>query len=283
MNTELDSTEFRLGICLSGGGARGIAHIGVLKALGEAGITPTVVSGTSSGAIIASLYAFGLSIDQIIDFAKFGSALKIFRVGNPLKGLIKLSLLREKLESVFEIDDFSCLERSLAIVASDLQRGRVAIFREGPIIEAVQASCAIPLVFRPVEIGGYQYIDGGLFLNLPAEPIRDACDFLIGSNVMPLIEAETGAYTSIVGIGNRVFDLSVNMNTERSAKLCDYVIEPAEITGYHVYNFTRTDELIDLGYQATLLEIERLKRAVAESSELATTAAQKSSTRQGSV
>ena len=121
-----------IGIALSGGGARGIAHIGVLKALLEAGIRPTVVAGTSSGAIVGCLYAHGLAIDELERFARIGSGLKILRIGNPIKGLIKLTLLREKLEEVLDDDDFSCLTYPLSVVASDLQRGRAAIFEEGP-------------------------------------------------------------------------------------------------------------------------------------------------------
>ena len=240
-----------VGIALSGGGARGIAHIGVLKALLEAGIRPTVVAGTSSGAIVACLYAHGASIDELTAFASVGTGISLLRVGNPLKGLIKLTLLREKLEGVLESDDFDCLRYPLVVTASDLQRGRLTLFESGELISAVQASCAIPLVFRPVEIDGVQHIDGGLYMNLPAEPIRDRCDLLIGSDVMPVDSAEAGPFTTIVGIGQRVFDLSLAQNSQRSRAACDVLIDPPEIFGFNVYNFSRTEELIEQGYVAT--------------------------------
>lgn len=254
-----DFSNIKIGIALSGGGARGIAHIGILKALLEAGIKPTVVAGTSSGAIVGCLYAYGLSIDKIEAFAQIGSSLKLLRIGNPMKGLIKLTLLREKLEGVLPCDDFSCLSMPLAVVSSDIQRGRVAIHREGEVITAVQASCAIPLVFRPVEIDGYQHIDGGLYMNLPAQPIRSEVDFLIGSNVMPLLNVEVEALTSVFGIANRVFDLSVNNTSADSRELCDFLIEPENVTGFHVYNFTKTNELIQTGYEAAKARIPALK------------------------
>lgn len=239
-----------IGIALSGGGARGIAHIGVLKALLEAGIRPTVVAGTSSGAIVACLYAHGASVAELAAFARVGTGLSILRVGNPLKGLIKLTLLREKLEGVLASDDFASLRYPLVVAASDLQRGRLALFESGPLIAAVQASCAIPLVFRPVEIGGAQHVDGGLYMNLPAEPLRTRCDVLIGSDVMPVDVAEAGPFTTVVGIGQRIFDLSLAQNSRVSRATCDFLVDPPDIFGFNVYNFTRTDELIALGYEA---------------------------------
>ncbi len=248
----------KIGIALSGGGARGIAHIGVLKALLEAQIAPTVVAGTSSGAIVGCLYAYGLTIAEIEAFAKIGSSLKILRIGNPLRGLIKLTLLREKLEGVLSCDDFSCLKYPLAVVSSDIQAGRVAVHRSGELIGPVQASCAIPLVFRPVELDGVQHIDGGLYMNLPAKPIREEVDLLIGSNVMPLVNAEVEAMSSVFSIANRVFDLAVNTTTEPSRQLCDFLIEPAEVIGFHVYNFTKTAELIEVGYLAAQAMLPQL-------------------------
>lgn len=244
------TTSPRIGISLSGGGARGIAHIGVLKSLLEEGIRPTIVAGTSSGAIVATLYAYGLGIEQITNFAKVGSNLRLLRIGNPLKGFIKLTMLREKLEPVLPTDCFDCLKYPLYITATDLQRGKLAVFSEGELIAPVMASCAIPLVFNPVDIDGFQYVDGGLYMNLPAQAIRDKCDILIGSDVMPLVQQEVKPLKSMLSIGNRVFDLAVSNNSVESRKLCDHLIEPKDIDTYHVYNFTRTEELVDVGYRA---------------------------------
>lgn len=252
-----------IGIALSGGGARGIAHIGVLKALIEAGLPPTVVAGTSSGAIVGCLYAHGASVEELTMFARVGTGLSLLRVGNPLKGLIKLTLLREKLEGVLESDDFDCLRYPLVVTASDLQRGRLQLFEAGPLISAVQASCAIPLVFRPVEIDGRQYIDGGLYMNLPAQPIRHRSDVLIGSDVMPIDVAEAAPFTTVVGIGQRVFDLSLAQNSQASRAVCDVLIDPPDIFGFNVYNFSRADELIEHGYDAARSLIPTIRELVA--------------------
>ena len=245
-------SDMKIGIALSGGGAPGVAHIGILKALRENGIEPEVTAGTSSGAIVGPLYAFGAATDDLEAFARVGIGIKLLRFGNPLRGLIKLTLLREKLEAVLPVDDFECLQRPLYVTASDLQKGELKIFSEGPLIAAVQASCAVPLLFHPVVIDGRQYIDGGLYLNLPSQTIRDKCDFLIGSNVMPLVSAEVGPINSLWGISNRVFDLSVHHNASPSRELCDFLIEPEDLMNYHVYNFARSDKLVEVGYRAAM-------------------------------
>jgi NTE family protein len=252
----------RIGITLSGGGARGIAHIGVLKALLEVGIRPTIVSGTSSGAIVGTLYAYGASIEEISAFARVGSNLRLLRIGNPLKGFIKLTMLRERLDPVIPEDCFECLKYPLYITATDLQRGKLAIFSEGELIAPVMASCAIPLVFNPVKIDGFQYVDGGLYMNLPSQPIREKCDILIGSDVMPLVQQEVDPLKSMLSIGNRVFDLAVSNNSEESRRLCDHLIDPKDIDTYHVYNFTRADELIEVGYRAAMEDMDHLHRLI---------------------
>lgn len=252
----------RIGIALSGGGARGIAHIGVLKALAEHDIYPEVVAGTSSGAIVGSLYAYGLDAAQLQAFSRVGIGMKLLRLVNPLRGLIKLTLLREKLEAVLPADDFGCLERPLAVTATNLQTGDLHVFEDGPLIAAVQASCAVPLLFHPVVIEGQQYIDGGLYMNLPAAPIRERCDLLIGSNVMPYEQNEVGRLSSVFSISNRVFDLAVHHNSLGARDLCDFLVEPLELVGFQVYNFARADKLVAVGYEEMMGRMPALLKVI---------------------
>ena len=248
----------RIGLALSGGGARGVAHVGVLKALAEAGVRADVVAGTSSGAIVGALSCYGASPADLAAFARVGVGVKLLRFGNPLRGLIKLSLLREKLEAVLPTDDFACLQTPLTVTAANLQHGELRLFSEGPLIAAVQASCAVPLLFHPVEIDGEQYIDGGLYMNLPAPPIRERCDLLIGSNVMPIEQAEVGRLSSVLSISNRVFDMAVHHNAFEARGLCDFLLEPADLRGHHVYNFARPDALIEVGYAEAMRRMPQL-------------------------
>ena len=253
----------RIGLALGGGGARGVAHVGVVRALEEEGLRADVVAGTSSGAIVGALYCYGATADELQAFARVGIGVKLLRFGNPLRGLIKLSLLREKLEAVLPTDDFSCLRTPLTVTTANLQHGELRLFSEGPLIAAVQASCAVPLIFHPVEIDGEQYIDGGLYMNLPSPPIREACDILIGSNVMPIEQAEVGRLSSVLSISNRVFDMAVHHNAFEARGLCDVLIEPDELRGHHVYNFARPDALVEVGYREAKRRMPALRRLIA--------------------
>ena len=254
----LPPRPLRIGLALSGGGARGVAHVGVIRALEENGIRADVVAGTSSGAIVGALYCYGATADELQAFARVGIGVKLLRFGNPLRGLIKLSLLREKLEAVLPTDDFACLHTPLTVTAANLQHGELRLFTDGPLVAAVQASCAVPLLFHPVEIDGEQYIDGGLYMNLPAPPIREACDLLIGSNVMPIEQAEVGHLSSVLSISNRVFDMAVHHNAFEARGLCDLLIEPAELRAHHVYNFARPDALVEIGYAEAMRRMPQL-------------------------
>ena len=259
--SQAELATLKIGIAFSGGGARGIAHVGVIRALREEGIEPAVVSGTSAGAIVGALYCAGMKDKDLEHFANVGSGIKILRLGNPLRGLMKLSLLREKLEAVLSTDDFTDLQVPFIVTASNLQGGYLRLFSEGPLIEAVQASCAFPLIFEPIVIDDEQYIDGGLYLNLPAEPIRDACDFLIGSNVMPLVNERVEPLKSLVSIATRVFDLSVNTTSHHSRATCDVLIEPADVIQYGIYNFSKPAALIEAGYRAAKAEMPVLRKS----------------------
>ena len=142
----------KIGISLSGGGARGFAHIGVLKALEENDIFPDVIAGTSAGAIIGALYAAGKTPDEMLDFVRESSILKIFRVTLPNKGLTSLDYLRERLEEVLPVDDFASLQKELYVAVTNLKSGELEIIHHGLLHETIMASSAIPLVFKPVEI-----------------------------------------------------------------------------------------------------------------------------------
>ena len=243
--------EKKLGLALSGGGTRGIAHLGVLKALEEEGIRPDEVAGTSAGAIAGALYAAGYSTGQMMDFARESSLLKIFKVTFPLGGLTKLTYLRNRLREMIPHDSFEGLELPLHVVASDLVKGRAEIFSRGPLSRVIEASCSVPLVFQPVTIDGRDYVDGGLLENLPSRALADRTSVVVGVNVMPMVELSSRSSKGFINIATRIFDLSVHANTLPSLERCDVVVEPTEVHKYNIFQFSRQQELFDLGYEAT--------------------------------
>jgi len=249
---------YKIGLVLSGGGARGIAHIGALKALEENGIHPEVLSGASAGAYIGALYASGMSPSAILDFVQESSLWKLFQIGLPLDGLAKLTYAQERLEQVIPADDFADLQKRLFVAISNLNEGKVEMRHEGRLISTVMASCAIPLIFKPIEIDGNIYVDGGLLSNLPAQPLRDCCEVVLGVNVMSSVSVSVKQVQSLMGIAIRSFELSIYANTAPSKAMCDLVIEPRGLRSYHIFRFGSFREIYDIGYRATLEQMPRI-------------------------
>jgi NTE family protein len=250
----------RIGIALSGGGARGIAHIGVLQALIENGIYPESVSGASAGAIVGALYAAGKSPQEMLQFVKDSSLLKLFKVGLPLNGLAKLTYVRDQLKTYIPGDDFAQLQRRLFVAIANLNTGECEMRHEGVLSEVVMASCSIPLVFKPVEINGNWYVDGGLLNNMPVAPLLPHSDILIGVNVIPHVKTASKNVQNIIGIATRCFELSILSNTNASIQMCQVVIEPRRVQAYNIFQFNQYKKLFDIGYQAALDKIPEIRK-----------------------
>ena len=239
-----------IGIALSGGGARGVAHIGVLKALQEEGIRPQVVAGTSAGAIIGALYAAGKSPEEMLDFIKDSRIWRILQVGIPYDGLTKLTYLKKRLKDVLEIDSFDALDHKLHIAVTNLNTGLVETMHSGKLFDVIVASSSIPLVFKPVEINGASYVDGGLLNNLPVEPLIGEVSHIIGVNAMPNLSVGNKAVQSVFGIATRCFELSIYANSRKNLELCDIVIAPEKLYRYNIFQFNKYKAICDIGYQA---------------------------------
>ncbi len=253
----------KIGIALSGGGARGIAHIGVLKALEENSIFPDVISGASAGSIVGSLYASGKKPLDILKFVEKSKIYKTVKFGMPLKGLTDLSYLSELLSENIKDDRFESLSKQLFIAVSNLNSGEVEIISKGKLFDVVAASSSIPLVFKPVLVNGQYYVDGGLMNNLPAECIRERVECLIGVNVMPIIKNEKDDFQNMLRIGGRMFEMSIWTNTKPSLEICDIVIEPKGLADYNIFSFNKFNELYEIGYKATMDTMPQIKSQLA--------------------
>ena len=258
-----EDDKVRIGLALSGGGARGIAHIGVLRALEEEGIFPDEISGSSAGAIAGALYASGISPERMLDFVKGSSIMKILKVTVPYSGLAKLTYLQEQLERFIESDRFEDLKRKLYITVTNLNKGRSEVLSGGKLFQAVLASSAIPLVFKPITINGELFVDGGMLNNMPVQPLVDAdLDIIIGVNVMPLVEASARTVQSALGVATRCFDLSIQSNTKPNESLCDVVIEPRRVHAYNIFQLNKYKDLEQIGYQATMEKMPEIKKVI---------------------
>lgn len=251
--------KHKIGIALSGGGTRGIVHVGVLKALEEHGIFPTILSGTSAGSIVGVMYAHGYNPAEILSIASERSLVWMFSLRLPTKGFVRHTFLRKMLARYVPERKFEDLKKPLYIAVTNLNTGKAEVRHTGDLHEVIIASSSIPVLYEPIHIGEYWYADGGLLMNLPASPIRPLADLVIAVNLIPRIELGHEEVTSISGIAARTFNLAAINTIEPELKYADLVIEPEEIYNYSRFNFTNIREMHEIGYREALKHIEEIK------------------------
>ena len=249
----------RIGLCLSGGGARGSFHIGVIKALEENKIKPIIVSGTSAGALIGSFYCSGLNSEDMISIANSTKWYHFVVPHIPKTGLIDLKFLDEMLSANIQTNSFESLKLPLITTASNMEAGKIEYFQSGELFSRILASCAVPLVFKPQILNNTSYLDGGIMMNLPVEIIKDKCDFTIASNLFPRQKIDGKSLISFGSIVSRVLDLSIYNNTENQISKADLLIESNEINSYSRFNLSNSKKLIELGYNTAFKAIKESK------------------------
>ena len=244
---------YKLGLVLSGGGARGFAHAGALLALEEMGIHPNVIGGVSAGSIVAVMYASGMRPEDIIKaFAdiKFGDFAEL---AVPRDGFFSMDGFRKFLRKQVPYDDISQLPLPTVVCATDLLNSKAVAFSKGNIEECVSASCSIPIVFKPVKIDGVTYVDGGVVANLPAWALRDKCKYLIGINCSPM--PRRGKPKSILDIAQLTYDSLVKNNAKAQMDMCDLAISINDIATYKVFNLKEINRVFRSGYDTTMLAL----------------------------
>lgn len=246
-----------LGIALSGGGARGVAHVGVLQALEEAGLSPRCLSGASAGAIVGVLYAAGHSPEEILRIFKNTPLTQLLRLSLPLRGLIDTTPLLEALRRYVAAEDFGDLERRLFVSVTNLTEGRFEIVSQGPLLEYVAASAAVPLLFKPRKLQGDQYVDGGVLNNLPVEPLLECCDLVVGVNVTPIRACPDAE--GLLRVAGRTLDLVMWSNVEARLRQCDLAIEP-DAAGFGLFEVGRVEEIFSRGYEAAKARLPELEK-----------------------
>lgn len=247
-----------VGVAFGGGGAKGFSHIGLMLALRERGIKPSVISGVSAGSIAAVLMAAGLTPEDIRQCFAEADSLNYFREWSvPKDGFFKLDRFGKLLEKWLPVKNLEDLEIPTVVCATNLDRGTQVGWCKGEIVPRVLASCSMPVIFKPVTINGYHYVDGGVMHNLPAWAIRDYCTTLIGSNCSPL--DRTYKYKdSIIDIALRTFSLGMKANVISDQNLCDVVIIPRQLEKSNVFDLSSLDINIQYGYEAATKALDKL-------------------------
>ena len=240
----------KVGLTLSGGGARGIAHLGVIKALNEYGIKPELISGVSSGAIVATLHSSGLELDEVMERIIKINLYQYIRPAFGKFGFLNIQKLIDIYKLHLPIKNFEDLHTPVVISATDIREGKTIFFTDGDIIKAVLASTCIPILFAPLEMDGKLMVDGGIINNLPVEPLIGNCDLILGSHTNP--NNPQYKISSIKKMIERTFHLAVYNNVKERKKLCDIFIEPPELINYGLFEISKAKEIFKIGYEHTL-------------------------------
>jgi NTE family protein len=256
----------RVGLALSGGGARGLAHIGVLKVLAREGIPMDCLAGTSMGGVIAAAYATGMTPAEIESEAlvttRWRRLASLADLSLPREGLFRGHRLLAYFERQLGQRTFADLDLPLALVTVDLNTGQEVVLREGPVALAVRATVALPGLLAPVEVDGRRLVDGGLLNNLPADVVRQ-----IGAQVVIAVDVSArrgdvwrshvrwAPETVVETVQVLGTSLSVMVSTINEEKLTrarpEVLIRPAIPAGVNVVaGYHRANELIDAGERA---------------------------------
>jgi NTE family protein len=178
----------KIGLALGGGGVRGLAHLGVLQALEEAEIAIDMIAGTSMGGLVGGLYAAGVPLPRLNQVAAKMGIMDFASRDHKWRGLFQQTKLAAFLEELLGSADltFADLQIPLTVTAADLERAELVLLREGPLIPALLATSAFPIVFSPVHHQGRWLVDGGVLNNFPVDVVRDmGADRVLGVNVPP--------------------------------------------------------------------------------------------------
>ena len=256
---EATPKPYKIGLALSGGGAKGFAHLGVFKLLEESGLKPEIISGTSAGSLMGVLFADGYSAEEIKNMFIGREFSEFAQLQIPKSGLFNYDRFQGFLRRHLRTKRIEDLPIPTVIVATDLDRGCSHEFRSGPIVEAVTASCCMPIVFSPVLIDGVHYVDGGLFRNFPVSTIRDECEYVIGVNVSPLIPQRYKQ--TLLHIAQRTYHYVFKANAIEDRELCDILIEAKEVGLYKTFDLENINLISEIGYEAA---VEAFQKVVQE-------------------
>jgi NTE family protein len=215
----------KIALVLGGGGTRGFAHVGVIKALEAQGIVPDIIVGTSVGSAIGALYAAGYTGFQLQDMSIPMKQERVIAWSLPNRGLFTGRPLQDFINQAVKQQPLEKLHRTFAVVATDLVSGERIVFRTGNTGVAVSASSAVPGVFQPVVINGKSYVDGGLVRPVPVSEARDlGADFVIAVNISNL--PQNNPTDSTVDVLLQTFDIMSQTINRYELAHADVVIRP---------------------------------------------------------
>ena len=254
---KLNPFNTRIGLALGGGAAKGIAHIGVLKAFEEERIPIHCISGTSAGALIASYHAFGRPAESILSICSELNLSKLLDFTLKRGGLFSTNSIREMIHRDLGDCQIEDAKIPLAICATDIETGEQLIFRKGNLADAVCASMAVPGLFVPVEIDGRILVDGGLVENVPISPLSG-----MGAGIIVAVDlSHVGRYPKpqdTLDVISNAINIGIDFNTRKQLKKADIAVA-LDLSGYSLTNNAdRVEELYLEGYRPMKKKIRQV-------------------------
>ncbi len=251
--------KVKIGVAFGGGGARGVGHIGVIKAIEEHGIKADYGAGTSVGSMIGALYCSGLSYNDMIEHLKKLKA-KDIRDSKLIWKPSNSENIEQQLNKIFGKDlMFSELEIPLTIVAVNVKEGKEVEITSGSVAKASSGSCAVPGIFSPVVYNDMHLVDGGLTNNVPADIVRDmGADVVIAIDVNQSRGQGTNSL-KIIDVLKGALGIIMQANVEKKLEFADVVIKP-DLVKYSSSKIGDIDEMIQAGYDAVMSHKDELIR-----------------------
>lgn len=246
----------RIGLALSGGGAKGIMHAGVIKAILERDITISHIAGTSAGALIGALFAAGVSVEDMLVFFQKSNLFHPRKYALNQAGFLKSNLFTAQISNYIKAQNFENLNIKLSVAATDLNNVKSTVFSAGPLYEPLLASAAFPGIFTPVEINGNTYIDGGVMNNFPVDLLAN-CDLSIGSYTNRVDPLKGKSLKRSYDVASRSF--AINQYSKDSTKfdLCDILIMPSNLQDFGLFSFKYLEKIMNIGYETACKKLDK--------------------------
>ncbi|MDZ7716272.1 MAG: patatin-like phospholipase family protein [Balneolaceae bacterium] len=242
------SKSKKIGLALGSGAALGAAHIGVLKALEENNLKPDYIAGTSIGALVGALYAFGIPVKEIEIIAEELDWLDISGFTLSGMGLLSNDELGELISERVGDVTFDQANIRLAVITTDISSGEKVVLKEGNVSQAIKASTCIPVIFEPVEINGRMLVDGGLMESIPVTPLKDfSAEYLIGVDLKS--DRKYKRPEDLIDVLNNTLEIALIHLAKVKMDEVDLLIQP-ELGKFSRTDTSHTKEMIDLGYRA---------------------------------
>lgn len=261
-----DKSNQGIGLALSGGAARGIAHIAVLEVLEQDDIPVRAIAGTSAGSVIGALYAAGMPLVEIKRVLLHAKWRDILSFTLPRVGLISSEGIYRFMEEVLPVKKFSSLSIPFAAVAADLRTAEKVVLTTGSIAKAVQASCSLPVIFKPTVIDGRTLVDGGVASQVPVRTVREALGapkaVAVNVNYRAL---ETDEFDSLVKIATHLSMLWASRNAREEEKTADTAIQ-VDARGISLYDLSKAEELLQRGRKAAEDKLANIRALIGKKS-----------------